>query len=530
MSAVTPKIELELAGRGSGWTEITSDVLSPIRIGYGIRGAGPTDRTASAGSCTFTLNNSETNSARTLGYYSIGGASSRAGFTLGIRVRVQFRDPATSTWHVKFVGAITSITVTPGRYRSRTVQVIATDWIDEAARSTIAGLVTQTNKRSDEIVTLLINNVARGPVSTSIATGASTFPYALDTARDDRPNPVLQELARVTLSELGFFYVKGDGTAVFESRFDRLNLANQATFSDTMTGLNVTSSRDDLLSKVQVVAHPRTADTVPQVLYRLQSVPSLGVLEDITAVCGYSDPNNRASRVGGTAMVTPVPYTDYTANSKADGTGTDLTMDLGITATFSSNSARVTAVNYSLSRSHITKFQLRGIGLYDYENAVAEAENTQVATTFGEQTVTVDMPYSSDLALSSSAARYLLGLYGSESVGIWFLGTAGSSELGITTQLPYSVRRSVGSVSVAPATAALQTQILAREVGDRISISESVTGINKPFYINAVDLEVTAPGLPFVTWLLAPADTTGYWRLGTASFSNLGESTRLAYT
>ena len=68
MPNVTPRVELELSGRGAGWTAITADVLSSIRIGYGIRGAGPADRTASAGSCSFSLNNSARNSASTLGY------------------------------------------------------------------------------------------------------------------------------------------------------------------------------------------------------------------------------------------------------------------------------------------------------------------------------------------------------------------------------------------------------------------------------------------------------------------------------
>jgi hypothetical protein len=41
---------------------------------------------------------------------------------------------------------------------------------------------------------------------------------------------------------------------------------------------------------------------------------------------------------------------------------------------------------------------------------------------------------------------------------------------------------------------------------------------------------VQAPGVPFVTWTLAPADTTLYWRLGTAGFGELGTATRLAFS
>lgn len=529
MAPITSKVEVELAGRGNGWTAITADVLSPIRISYGIRGAGPADRTASSGSMTFSLNNSATNSRATLGYYSPGGPAARTGWTLGVRVKASFYDPSTATWHVRFVGAVTTINPVPGLSGPRIVQVVATDWIDEAARSTVAGLTTQFNKRSDEVITLLVGNVPRAPEATDIATGRETFAYAIDTARDDRPNPVLQELARVTMSELGYFYVKGDGTAVFEARSDRISAADAATFDNTMAGLSVSTARDALISRVQVITHPRTVDLTTQVLYRLQSVTELAPNTTLDIIGGYTDPNNRASRIGGTSMVTPVATTDYTANSLANGTGTDLTSALTVSATFASNSVRLSLTNGASVPAFVTLLQVRGIGIYDYEQTVGEAEDTSLAADFGEQVVALDMPYQSDVAMGVDAARYLLSLYSANEIGLWALGTAGSSELGVTTQLAARVFTTVGSVSVAPKTDALRTQILARDIGDRIALQETVTGLDSSFFIQAVDLEVRAPGVPFVTWTLAPADTTTYWRLGTTGASELGTATRLSF-
>lgn len=529
MAPITSKVEVELLGRGNGWTAITPDVLTPIRISYGIRGAGPADRTASSGSMTFTLNNSASNSDATLGYYSPGGPAARLGWTLGIRARASFYDPATALWHVRFVGAITSINPVPGISGPRTVQVVATDWIDEAARSTIAGITTQLNKRSDEIITLLVANVPRAPEGTSIATGRDTFAYAVDTARDDRPNPVLQEIARVTLSELGYFYVRGDGTAVFEARSDRVSTSDDATFDNNMAGLSVSTSRDALVSRVQVITHPRTVDLTTKVLYRLQSVTEIAPGATLDLVGGYTDPSNRASRIGGTSMIAPVATTDYLANSAANGSGTNLTASITVAATFASNSVRLTVTNSATVSAFVTLLQARGIGIYDYEQTVGEAEDVTLATDFGEHVAAIDMPYQSDVALGVDAARYLLSLYSSSEIGIWALGSAGSSELGLTTQLAYRVVTTVGSVSIAPKTAALQTQILARDVGDRVALLETVTGLSSSFYIQAVDFEVRAPGVPFVTWTLAPGDTTTYWRLGDAGASGLSVTTRLSF-
>lgn len=529
MAAIATKIELELTGRDAGWTDVSADVLTPIRITYGINGAGPSDRTASSGSMTFLLNNSAQNAARTVGYYSPGGPASRAGWTLGIRVRARLQDPATSTWYTRFVGSVVRIAPAPGLTGPRTVQVIATDWIDEAARATVAGLTTQLSKRSDQIITALVGNVSRAPQATTIATGKDTYAYALDTARDDRPNPVLQEIARVVASEMGYFYVKGDGTAVFEARFSRLSTSDAATFSDNMAGLDVANDRNALLTRVQVVTHPRTVDGSAVVLYQLKSVASIPVDGTLTLLGGYTDPNNRAERVGGTSMITPVATTDYLANAAADGSGTNLTASISIVTSFGGNGVRFEITNNAGQIVYITKLQARGTGIYDYQNTIAEAVDDTLAATYGEQVASIDMPYQSDPSVGLDAARYVLGLYGAGEVGVWALGTAGSSELGTTTQLAYRVQTTVGNVRIMPQTAAMQTHILARDVGERIAITESVTGLSKSFYIQAVDLTVDAPGIPSVVWQLSPADVTAYWRLNTAGFAELGKTTRLSY-
>jgi hypothetical protein len=529
MAAITSKIELELAGRGNGWTDITADVLTPIRLAYGIQGAGPSDRTASSGSLTCSLNNSAANSAKTLGYWSAGGPAARAGWSVGIRLRAQFYDPASATWYTKFVGSVTDIAPDAGVYGSRRVRVVAADWMDEAARATIAGLTTQINKRSDEVMSSLIGNVSRAPVASSLGVGRSTFAYALDNARDDRTNPVLQEIARVTASELGYSYVKGDGTFVFEPRFARVNTSAAATLSDDMAGLSSSISRDSLVSKVQTVVHPRTVDVATVVLYRSQNAIEIPIGGTVQIVGGYTDPNNRANRVGGTSMVTPVATTDYLANAAADGSGTNLTASISVSATLSSNSAAFTITNNASVTAYVTKLQARGIGLYDYEQTIGEAVDATVETDVGEQVASLDMPYLSDVATGVNAARYLLQLYSPTEIGIWALGTAGRGELGSTTQLASRVLTAVGRVTVTPKTAALQTQILARDVGDRVSLTETVTGISNAFYIQAVDLTVNAPGIPVATWTLSPADTTVYWSLGTAGFGELGTATRLSF-
>ena len=530
MPAITTTVQIELLGRNNGWTDISADALSPLRINYGIQGGGPQDRMASSGTLQLQLDNSAANSGGLVGYYSPGNSNARIGWTLGIRVRVTLTDPATSIGTVKFLGSIISILPTAGVYGPRRVLVEATDWIDEAARATTRGLTTQINKRSDEVFSTLVGNVTRSPEATLIATGRDTYAYALDTARDETASPILGELAQVVASELGYAYQRGTGTVVFEARSSRINTTDAVTLTDDMQSITVMNDRADLLTRVQVTTHPRTVDTSNVVLYQLKTVTEVPINGTLDLLGPYTDPDARATRVGGTSMVTPVATTDFLMNSLADGTGTNLTSLFTVTAALGGNGVRWTIANNATVVGFITKLQARGLGIYDYEHTVAEASDTALATAYGDTVAVLDMPMQSDPAVGIDAARYLLALYGAQEIGVWALGTSGASELGITTQLSYFSRTAAASVRLAPRTAALQTQILVRDVGDRIGVNETVTGVASSYYIQSVDLEVTAPGIPMVTWGLAPASAQTYWALGTAGYSELGSTTWLSYT
>ena len=272
MPAITTTVQIELSGRNNGWTDISADSLSPLRISYGIQGGGPQDRMASSGTLQLQLDNSAAGSGGLVGYYSPGNSNARIGWTLGIRVRVTLTDPATSIGTVKFLGSIITILPTAGVYGPRRVLVEATDWIDEAARATTRGLTTQINKRSDEVFTTLVGNVTRSPEATLIATGRDTYAFALDTARDETASPILGELAQVVASELGYAYQRGTGTVVFEARSSRINTTDAVTLTDDMQAITVMNDRADLLTRVQVTTHPRTVDTSNVVLYQLKTV------------------------------------------------------------------------------------------------------------------------------------------------------------------------------------------------------------------------------------------------------------------
>jgi hypothetical protein len=192
------------------------------------------------------------------------------------------------------------------------------------------------------------------------------------------------------------------------------------------------------------------------------------------------------------------PHFDYTANDKRDGTGSSIVSSL--TVVLSAGPAGISAqvTNGTAATGYLLTFTLRGRAVKD------KALQTLRATSgSGKHVVPLDMPYQGNSDVGQGAADYYLAKY----------NTA------------YAQARRVGVIGK---TSALLSQILARDISDRITISETVTGVANDFFINAIELKVLKTGLVMATYTLAPAQdpfTGTYWVLGT---STLGTDTRPA--
>ena len=525
MAAVYPTsfaIEMELAGAGLGWTNVSADVRAavPIRFRYGIPGSGLTDRVASPGSLTFAMNNSTRNSGGLLGYYAPGHTNCRSGFSLGINVRLAI--VYSGTTYYKFHGRLSHIEPAAGQYGSRLTLCVVYDWIDEASRAKLKRVPIQVGKRADEILTTLKNAMVRLPVSFTFGTGRDTYPYALDHSPEEGAG-VLQEFQRIAQSEVGNIYVKGDtsngGQLIFESRTDRAaKNTNLATFDNTMYTLSAARDRDDIVSRLQVVTHPKRKDTVNVVLFTLRdgnnvstdTAISLGPGESRSIVCPYTDPSDRNHRIGGvsTSVVAPVATTDYLMNAAADGSSTNLTASLGVSSSFGATAGFLTVTNnHATTTGFITFLQFRGLGIYDEQDVIAEQTSAVSEAAFGEQTLTYDMPYQSDPDVGNGASLYFLALLEAQQTNV--------SGIGIR----------------ANASNTLMIQALAREPGDRIGLAEAATGLvtTTGYFIQMCDGTYSKGGILTMRWGLAPASYQQFWLIGTVGASELGSTTYLGF-
>jgi hypothetical protein len=496
-------IEMELSGRGNGWTVI-DDVIKEAGISWhrGLPGTKVTDVVAEPGTLYFTLDNSEKNSAKLLGYYSPDHANKRVGFE-PLLTRVRYRIGSV----VRFIGTLEHADIVPGTQGPRRVSCEVLDWIDIAARVRLFNLPILINFTGDEVFQVLIDSLdlVNQPDAVEKDTGTDIFPYTLDTTRDEQ-TILRDELYRLCTSGLDKVWVRGDGTVVYESRTRRAIISSDV---DTFTDANAfiaNRGRDGIVNRVHVTIHPRLPSLTTVVLYSLKAVTPLIPGQSIVILGPWTDPDNQDVRVGAIDLTTVTSGTDYTANTLADGSGTDLTSSVTVSVGLSGNATEFTvSLSGSAPSGYLTKLQQRGKPLYDYGPSILKWEDTQSVNSKGVAALALNMQYQADPEFAIEVAQYV---------------TFTSSKA--VTQIS-GFSRYIGMEQAAELARSVN-----REISDRIRLTDPVTGVNRSFFINAID-ETEHDGMLKTEWTLAPADSTAFWLMGIVGRSEPTFTTRLGF-
>lgn len=487
-------IELELSA--GVWTDVTTDLVASedIRVQYGTRGRGPLDLVAATGTCEFTLRNDAGNSGSQQGWYSPNHASKRAGFTFGIGMRLKLTDDQ-PVQRTKFRGKLAVIDPVAGQYGVQRTRCIATDWIDEAATFTLRDVGIQASKRSDQLIQVVIDAMPASarPVSTNLDVGKDTYPWAFFNI--GHGVSALTMIQRIVQSERGWFNIIGDalagGVARFEHRHARATKTSAGTLSNTMRGLTVPTSLQGVFNRVRTTTHPVDVDAAATtVLCKLIDKPSLAPSETQTFWLDYRDPNNKDNKIGGTAFVDPpVSGTDWTANSAADGTGTNLTSSVAVTATFFATVAKFVVTNNATSTAYLTLLQGRGKGIYDLAAKTHESSSSETY----ERPIEIDLPFQNDTNIGQGVADQVRNLWG-------------------------TLIKQVDTVSfLANDSSTLLRHAVLREPGDKITLTETMTGLSSlAVFIQGVEMLISASQWIEVTYSVAPADTASVFILDDA--------------
>ncbi len=516
-------LEMDLANRASdgeyygfgaftkfaaiSWTDLAADVVTKVKLNYGVSGYLPTERMAQPGRLTFALKNGENNSAGLLGYYSLGHANARANFKLGRATRLKIAYGGTP--YYKFYGTLRKAVPVPGTRGQRHTLCEASDWLEDASQEKVGNIPVSTDLRSDVAFQQVVNSIAKQPPRVSYAVGRETFPIFGDDLRAER-STIYSALVRIIQSEGGYGYMIGDttggGTLRFEDRHYRvknttvsLSLAEAENFE-----LDTDASDDDIFNIVEAPVNLRELGTVPEVLYSLTGTIEIQPGQTVTVRGRFVDPSNQDTRLGGTAMIPPVAMTDYRFSSSPTGDSGDMTSYLSVQAIFDGNEVEWRLRNLAGSAGIVTRLRVMGTAVRTYEPLTVEEQDGISVRDHGPRRLTLSLPYiTAPLKAKDRVLRALKD---------W--------------KDPKLVVKSV--TFVANRSDALMTAALATEPGARIRLTESVSALaNRDYFVNGVDLNISDRLRILCKWFLSPADTAVPWLLGNTTYGKLQTATAL---
>jgi len=445
-------------------------------------------------------------------------------FTRGRALRIQSTFQAVT--RTMILGWLGPIRPEPDTRGARRTEVEGEGYFTRAMRAEIA-LPVQQSKTADQVIDAILQNSILYPPGfggrwllgeaghselgentilgaltdyLNAETGKTTFDYIGD--QWSRGVSVYGALRDTAGREYGRLFVDRAGTVRFWNRHHFLvNLTVAAIFTDSMSGIEYTYG-DDLVNIAKVRARPRKVGASPETLGQIDQAVKINALSTAQVTFRYGDQTSGAKIAGQNALA-PVAGTDFTANSAEDGSGTDYTGS--VSAAITKEQAASCTVTFTSTAVVPVWIQsgakVRGTRVTDWGEIEKVVQDDTSVAAYDRQVFNYE--HEMDNADDAEGLAYL------------FVAER-KNPRGVVRSMTLDARRSD----------ALMTQCLTRTIGDRITITESQTGVSADYFIIGERHQVEAKQY-VVTWYLEPAIIHAFWVLGEAGYSELGETTVL---
>lgn len=214
-------------------------------------------------------------------------------------------------------------------------------------------------------------------------------------------------------------YVSKDGTFAYAARrLDGVSLFT-LTDSDLGAGSYLEYPWKDVRNKARVIFYPYKAESSAEI-WRLTDVMSISASDTKTIYAEFQFDNIEPSPAS--SVVTPVSTTDYTANSQADGGGSDKTAQLGIVMTTYATHAKLELTNNDANTIYVTLLKLRGVLITARNRSVALDEDTDSSSTssgYGPRTLEIDNKWMQTEEISGNHAGHIVTVYAEPRSIIW---------------------------------------------------------------------------------------------------------------
>lgn len=238
-------------------------------------------------------------------------------------------------------------------------------------------------------------------------------------------------------------------------------IADAFDYQNAFFGFDYSLDENKIINNIRISGQPRKLSTTVNTVAWIESIPTIPASSAIGFWLHYVDPVNLELDTPANSMVTPVNSTDYTTNTASDGTGTNRTSVASASVAFFGASAVCSIFNGSSDSVFLTKFQLRGYSVQRQAPILYETNDSSSQNTYGKRDFTLQSDYISALSYA-------------QDYGV-FMKTERKDP---TADIEVSLK------NVFP-------DVLARELGDIITLVESNTCVASNWTIRAINHEVS---------------------------------------
>lgn len=339
--------------------------------------------------------------------------------------------------------------------------------------------------------------------------GLNTYPYVGDNWEGqegaagprDRFASAYDAIVSVVEAERGKVFVNRDGKLVF---WDRTHFQADTTVQATITnphGLSYAMAADTVVNRVRLKVYPRKEEE-DAILWRLDEPI---IIHSSTSADGPNEQEFRARWAQADGQ--QVGAKDVVAPNTGDGSLAVSQGNLTIVAFEpDARGARIVLRNESTWNSaHLDALILKGTKITAWNAQEVEAVDPASAALYGLKEMAIDARLLGDFSLAQDIADYELALR--------------KDPRGVADKLTLMNKD-----------ATYLTQILARTIGDRISVSEAQTAHAGEYFIVGEQHRVRDNGrVHTCDWMLEPAGPYTGWLLEVEGRGELEEATLLGY-
>lgn len=181
----------------------------------------------------------------------------------------------------------------------------------------------------------------------------------------------------------GYPYVATDGTFSYKARGSSSVAALSVSQDELLRDIELLQPWDELRNDIRITGWPRQATAANTELWKLNNVPLIDAGETLTI---WAEHNYEGEPCPASSITTPASTTDYTANTAADGGGTDKTAQISITPTVYATRTKLAITNNDAAGVYLTLMKLRGTGLYAYSPVTVQESDSSSISEYGKQT------------------------------------------------------------------------------------------------------------------------------------------------